>query len=169
MITVYFRTATPADIPLLDLWDQKPHVSASDPDDGWGWDRLLGGALAGLETYICEVEGRPVGVVQILDTFVDASRYWGDTGPGFRALDIWIGPEDALGKGYGTAMIHKALSMCFLDATVHTVLIDPLVSNTDAIRFYQRVGFVFLENRWFDESHCAVHRFTRHLFEKSNP
>jgi aminoglycoside 6'-N-acetyltransferase len=169
MVHVRLRPAVRADIPLLESWDEEPHVAASDPEDDWGWDQLMEGALPGLENFVCEADGRPVGVVQILDTQRDQSRYWGDTGPGFRAIDIWIGPRDALGKGYGTAMLREALSMCFADPGVHTVLIDPLATNANAIRFYRRIGFTFLENRRFGDSQCAVHQFTRQTFEASPP
>ncbi len=167
MTRVRLRPAVKADIPMLQAWDEEPHVIDSDPDDDWGWDQMIEGALPGLETFVSEVEGRPVGVVQVLDTQRDPSRYWGETGPGFRAIDIWIGPRDALGQGFGTAMMREALAMCFSEASVHTVLVDPLTTNTDAIRFYQRIGFSFLENRWFGDSHCAVHLITRRTFETS--
>ena len=41
------------------------------------------------------------------------------------------------------------------------VLIDPLSSNTDAIRFYQRLGFRFLERRWFGDDLTDVHVLSR--------
>jgi len=138
-------------------------VVAASPNDDWDWEELF--ELEGLDCYLAEAAGRPVGMVQILDTERDASRYWGETGPGFRAIDIWIGPADALGKGFGTVMMEEALARCFADPSVHTVLIDPLVTNDRAIRFYRRVGFTFLENRRFGDDDCAVHLVTRDTFE----
>jgi aminoglycoside 6'-N-acetyltransferase len=41
------------------------------------------------------------------------------------------------------------------------VLIDPLATNERAIRFYQRLGFEFVEARDFDADHCLVHRYPR--------
>lgn len=50
-------------------------------------------------------------------------------------------------------------------ADVTAVIIDPLVSNVHAQRFYQRLGFKFVENRMFDEDHCAVYQLTRSDWE----
>jgi len=40
-------------------------------------------------------------------------------------------------------------------------LIDPLESNTRALRFYERLGFTFVEHRTFDTDFCRVYRFDR--------
>ena len=45
---------------------------------------------------------------------------------------------------------------------VEAILIDPLNSNTDAHRFYQRLGFRPIGRRLFDEDDdCLVHRLDR--------
>ena len=36
-----------------------------------------------------------------------------------------------------------------------------LVANAAAIRFYRRLGFAYVEDRWFGADHCAVHRLDR--------
>jgi aminoglycoside 6'-N-acetyltransferase len=165
MVAIRLRPATRADIPLLERWDEAPHVAASDPDDDWGWGDMLEGAAPGFDTYVAEADGAPFGVVQVTDPARDASRYWGEMPPGVRALDVWIGPADLLGRGLGTLMTRAALTLCFADPSVRAVFIDPLATNERAIRFYRRLGFAFVENRWFDDSHCAVHRISRETFE----
>jgi aminoglycoside 6'-N-acetyltransferase len=166
MDTLVLRPATRADIPLLRAWDEEPHVVASDPNDDWDWDDVIGADLPGYWHLIAEASGRPIGFVQILDPGLDPTRYWGEVGSQVRAIDIWIGPQDALGQGYGTQMMRQALALCFAEPTVEAVLIDPIASNTDAIRFYQRIGFTFLEHRWFGADHCAVHQFRRQDFSR---
>jgi RimJ/RimL family protein N-acetyltransferase len=54
-----------------------------------------------------------------------------------RAIDIWIGEESDLGRGYGTEMMRLALDRCFADQAVKAVLLDPLTRNTRAHRFYR--------------------------------
>jgi len=54
-----------------------------------------------------------------------------------------------------------ALARCFADPEVDAVVIDPLVANAAAIRFYRRLGFAYVEDRWFGADHCAVHRLDR--------
>jgi len=69
---------------------------------------------------------------------------------------------DALGLGHGTRMMTMALDACFARPEVEAVLIDPLNSNTDAHRFYRRLGFRPEGRRLFnDEDDCLVHRLTR--------
>lgn len=80
---------------------------------------------------------------------------------GLRTIDIWIGEESQLGKGYGTQTMRLALGHCFADQAVSAVLVDPVVSNTRAHRFYARVGFRFVERRRFGEDECRVYRLDR--------
>lgn len=43
-----------------------------------------------------------------------------------------------------------------------TVLVDPLATNTGAHRFYERLGFRFVERRQFDDaSDCHVYKLDR--------
>lgn len=155
------RPATPADLALLQHWDEQPHVIASDPNDDWGWETELGRSPDWRDQLIADVDGRPVGFVQIIDPAREESRYWGDVPAGLRALDIWIGEASDLGKGYGTTMMHLALGRCFADPEVSAVLVDPLADNTRAHRFYERLGFRFVERRRFGADECFVYRLDR--------
>lgn len=162
------RDATLADLPMLRAWDEQPHVIASDPDSDWEWEIELQRRPAWRTQWIAVAEGRDIGVVQIIDPEAEDSHYWGDCGPGLRAIDIWIGPPDALGRGFGTSMMSVAITRCFAEPDVHAILIDPLVGNVGAIRFYRRLGFEFVEERDFDGDLCAVHRLTRSRWRSSS-
>ncbi len=159
------RPATRADIPLLEAWDEEPHVQFSDPDagdgSGWDWHAQIGAGWPGFEELVAEAGGQPIGFVQILDPEVEPSQYWGTMPAGFRAIDIWIGPADWLGRGCGTEMMQLALAKCFADPAVHTVLVDPLASNTRAHRFYQRCGFTPARLQMLGEDRCLVHELKR--------
>jgi aminoglycoside 6'-N-acetyltransferase len=48
---------------------------------------------------------------------------------------------------------------------VKAVILDPLASNVRARRFYERLGFRFVEHRRFGEGDCAVYRLDRSVFE----
>ena len=58
-------------------------------------------------------------------------------------------------------MMRLALLRCIEDQQVTAVLIDPLATNTDAIRFYERLGFQFVENRRFGDDDCCVYQIDR--------
>lgn len=168
---IRLRPATEADIPELERWDRKPHVracmgrEAEGPPADWR-EEMAFHAICG-EILIAELDGRPIGVLQIIDPHRDPSRYWGEMTAGYRAIDIWIGEESDLSKGYGTQMMRQALARCFAEPEVAAVLIDPLVSNTAAIRFYRRIGFRDVGPRRFDEDDCLVLRMDRTDFEHS--
>jgi aminoglycoside 6'-N-acetyltransferase len=155
------RPATPADAPLLRRWDEAPHVLASDPNDDWQWETELARSPEWREQLIAEVDGRPVGFMQIIDPAREDGHYWGEVRDNLRAIDLWIGEAADLGKGYGKRMMELALERCFVDPAVSAVLIDPLASNTGAHRFYERLGFRFVERRRFGQDECFVYRLDR--------
>lgn len=166
---VTLRPARPDDAVFLERWDRDPDVIAAHGeeaqsaeiwrDEEWraeieaapGWRRIL----------IAEEEGRPVGVVVDIDPAREETHYWGSCGPGLRAFDTWIGGAKDRGRGLGAAMMAGALRIAFADPAVKAVIIDPLLSNRRAIRFYERCGFRAVEERWFDEVHCLVMAFDR--------
>jgi aminoglycoside 6'-N-acetyltransferase len=164
MITL--RPATPADAPLLRSWDEQPHVVASDPKDDWDWETELAHEPDWREQLMAELDGRPIGFLQIIDPAREATHYWGDAPENLRAIDIWIGEAADLGRGYGTTMMRLALDRCFTAPAVTAVLIDPLAANTRAIRFYQRLGFRPVGLRWFGADECLVHRLERADYER---
>ena len=158
---IVLRPATPDDLPLLRHWDEQPHVIESDPNDDWQWERELQRTPEWRSQLVAEDDARPVGYLEIIDPELEDQHYWGDCGPGLRAIDIWIGEASDLNRGFGTQMMTIALERCFADPTVQAVLVDPLSSNERAHRFYERCGFRFQEYRQFGDDHCAVMRLDR--------
>uniref|UniRef100_UPI00202EF899 GNAT family N-acetyltransferase n=1 Tax=Dyadobacter sp. MSC1_007 TaxID=2909264 RepID=UPI00202EF899 len=106
---IKFRAATINDLNLLRHWDEQPHTVASDPNDDWGWETELLRSPEWREQLIAELDGRPIGFVQIIDPLMEDSHYWGEVPANLRAIDIWIGEADDLGKGYGTEMMRLAI------------------------------------------------------------
>lgn len=172
--TVRLRPATPDDAPTLQAWDRQPHVIACSSDrpgleiafDGIDWPEELAQASSDSFYQIAEVDygggARPIGVIQVCDPHTEPTHYWGEIEPDLRAIDIWIGPPDALNKGYGTQMMAQALDAAFAEPRVKAVIIDPLNSNTKAHRFYRRLGFKDVGRRLFhDEDDCLVMRLER--------
>jgi aminoglycoside 6'-N-acetyltransferase len=155
------RPAPPADVTLLRHWDEQPHIIASDPNDDWNWDVELERRPDWREQLIAQLDGRPVGFVQIIDPQREETHYWGDVAPNLRAIDIWIGDKADLGQGYGSRIMSLVLARCFADASVNAVLIDPLAGNVGAHRFYERLGFRFVERRRFGADDCFVYRLDR--------
>ncbi|HEX4924099.1 MAG TPA: GNAT family N-acetyltransferase, partial [Bdellovibrionales bacterium] len=161
MDRIILRAATLEDLQTLRDWDNQEHVIASDPHDEWNWETELGRTPAWREQLIAEADARPIGFIQIIDPAEEESHYWGRVPANLRAIDIWIGPKDALGKGYGTEMMKQAIARCFAKPEVTGILIDPLANNERALRFYERLGFELVERRRFGADDCMVYKLTR--------
>ncbi len=155
------RNATPADLELLRHWDAQPHVIAAKGEEDWQWEEELGRSPDWREMLIAEVDGHPIGFIQIIDPAREDSHYWGEVPAGLRAIDLWIGEADDLGRGYGTTLMRLALERCFADPAVTAVLVDPLTDNVRSRRFYERLGFRFMERRRFGGDDCCVYRLER--------
>jgi len=170
MPVVALRPAIPTDVVWLELWDDDPAVIACSTDDpnatmafeGIDWDEELAMQSEFYEYFIAELDGRPIGAMQICDPHNESTHYWGEIAPNLRAIDIWIGAAADRGKGHGAAMMRLALRRCFADPRVTAIVIDPLASNTRAHAFYRRLGFKALGRRTFGEDDCLIHELTRH-------
>jgi aminoglycoside 6'-N-acetyltransferase len=162
MSVLVLRPATRADIPLLDYWDSKPHVieaSGGDLEIDWKYELSQLGDWG--EWLIAELDGRPIGMMQIIDPEREPEHYWDKAEGNLRAIDIWIGEESDLGKGYGTEMMRLAIERCFAEPNVTAILIDPMAANTRAHRFYERLGFRRIARRMFGNDDCYVYRLER--------
>jgi len=162
---IQLRTATIDDLPILQEWDGQPHNILADPNDDWEWETELLRFPDWRQQLVAELDGRPIGFVQIIDPLLEDSHYWGSVPDNLRAIDIWIGQPEDLGKGFGTEMMRQALERCFLPSEVEAVIIDPLASNLRARRFYERFGFKFIGMQIFNQDHCAVYRLERSVWE----
>ncbi len=162
------RRASLADLAILQHWDAQPHVRAAKGDDDWRWQTELATPGRWHEMFIADVAGVAIGYLEIQDLALDDSRYWGEMEAGYRAIDLWIGNGDYLGKGYGTRMMELALMRCFADPAVKAVLVDPLADNTRALQFYVKLGFEFVERRQFGSDYCSVYQLTRTRYEQRN-
>lgn len=164
---VSIRAAESKDIPCLTRWDTEPHVVSATSDDPstpelFDWAAELAPRSDGTSFYIAEVDSAPIGVLGVIDPKRERTHYWGASAPNLRAVDIWIGERNALGKGYGTQMMRWVIELCFREPLVTAILVDPLFSNIRAHRFYRRLGFKDVHRFQFDKiSDCLVMRLER--------
>lgn len=159
------RQATLQDVPHFKRWDRDPDVIACSSDDP-ETEEAFGGIARAEEIdessaiscyYIAELDGRPIGAMQVIDPHLEPTHYWDEIAPNLRAIDIWIGAPEDRNRGLGTAMMRGVIDRCFADG-VDAIVIDPLGSNTRAHRFYERLGFRFVERRSFGDDECLVYR-----------
>lgn len=174
---IVLRPATFADVPLLDRWDREPHVISATTDDphaekafeGAYWPDEISAQDEHSQYLIAELDGRPIGAMQVIDPHLESTHYWGEIQPNLRALDIWIGEPDCLGKGYGKTMMRLAFQRCFANPAVTAIVIDPLAGNIRAHKFYRRLGFKPVGRRMFGDDDCLVHELTRQAWRTRFP
>ena len=164
---INLRPATINDLELLKHWDTQQHVIDAGDDEDWNWEYELPRNVSWRELLIAELDERSIGFIQIIDPYEEETHYWGDVEPNQRAIDIWIGEKEDLGKGYGTIMMKLAIKRCFADEKVTGILIDPLVTNLRAIRFYNRLGFEVLGERILDGDEVLVMTFYEKYFSSN--
>lgn len=148
-------------LPLFFKWLQKPHVKVwwdpgvdltpellqekygSYPDGYYVED----GIQKPLRAFIVEIDHKPVAYTQLYDI----RNYPGaDNIPEVKilasctGLDIFIGDEADVGKGFGTAILQEVLAQHV--APFHEAcFVDPDKNNLQAIRAYEKAGFVILQ------------------------
>lgn len=66
-------------------------------------------------------------------------------------------------------MMRQAIDRCFAAPEVSAVIIDPLATNLRARKFYERLGFSFVENRTFGDDFCAVYSLDRNAWDNRQP
>lgn len=87
-----------------------------------------------VQMMICDTaEGTPLGSVYIRD--IDRRHNKAEYG-------IFIGEPEARGRGIGTAAAKLMLDYCFREERLHRIYLRALSGNRQAIRSYEKAGFV---------------------------
>jgi aminoglycoside 6'-N-acetyltransferase len=146
---ISFRPVETGDIPDLYRWRQEPHVQRwwyEDDDSEPTLDvvaRNYGPHHDDKEhRYIIELDGRSIGYIQmyLLSDWPDYAALIQEQGAG---IDLFIGEPDVINKGIGTEVIKRFVEdVVFADPSIDTCIIDPEITNTAAIRAYEKAGFV---------------------------
>ena len=135
-----FTPMTAADLPLIKRWLETPHVSE------WWHDaveqfELVSGDLdhPDMAQFIVGTDAHPFAYLQCYNISAwDAG--FGPQPPGTRGLDQFIGEQDMLNRGHGSAFIRAFAERLLTDGTPRLV-IDPDPNNKRAIRAYEKAGF----------------------------
>jgi aminoglycoside 6'-N-acetyltransferase len=136
-----FRPMTADDLPTVRQWLAKPHVT-----EWWG-DPAQQFALVSedlthpaMDQFIVECDRRPLAYLQCYDPNAWANHGFGALPAGARGIDQFIGEEDMIARGHGSAFI-RAFADRLLEAGVPQVLTDPSPANKRAIKAYKKAGF----------------------------
>jgi aminoglycoside 6'-N-acetyltransferase len=141
-VSYAFRPVVRNDLPLLRIWLRTPEVVR------WWGDPEQEAALltADLDEprmvmQIVSFEGRPFAYAQHYAVHVWPQPHFSHLPLGARAIDAFIGEEDMIGRGHGSAFL-KLLASQLSAEGAPVVAIDPDADNVRARRAYEKAGFI---------------------------
>jgi RimJ/RimL family protein N-acetyltransferase len=133
----------PGDLGLIDSWLARPHVARwwTEPPKR-GLAEIAGHIASPLVApFLSCVNGRPVGYLQIYHANPDP--FWAKhrLPPETFGLDLFIGEQDAVGRGLGPRFLRLAIRRLFAVPEIVRLQIDPDPANAQSIRAYEKAGF----------------------------
>lgn len=138
---IYLRPMTWEDTDLIVAWRNSDAVRKNfiyqerftrEGHENWIRTQIETGHV--VQTIICDlITDRPLGSVYIRD--IDRQHNKAEYG-------IFIGETDARGRGVGTAAAKLMLRYCFEEEKLHRIYLRALAGNGQAIRSYEKAGFV---------------------------
>jgi aminoglycoside 6'-N-acetyltransferase len=142
MAPVYhFRPLAAVDLPLIEQWLNRPHVS-----EWWG-DPVRGLTTIvqhlrdpAIELYMVSCGNVPIGYQQSWDPHAETDHPLRDQPVGTRGIDQFIGEPDFIGRGHGSAFVRIFVERLFATGAPRVVT-DPNPRNGRAIRAYEKAGF----------------------------
>lgn len=144
-----FRPLERADFPMMLRWLNNPVVSKWWTDSPTEIDELEGKYIPRLDGsdqvygFIALYDDRPIGYLQWYRLATEPEHpAVGLAPPDSAAIDLFIGENDYLHRGYGHPMIRAFLrAVVFAESDIGHCAIDPCRGNTVAIAAYRKVGF----------------------------
>lgn len=140
-VGIYLRLMTGEDTDLIVAWRNSDSVRerfiyrglfTREGHEAWIENMIKPGKV--VQLIICDYEtDRPLGSVYIRD--IDREHNKAEYG-------IFIGEEAARGRGVGTAAARLMLRYCFEEEGLNRVYLRAFSDNVQAIRSYEKAGFV---------------------------
>lgn len=137
---IYLRPMTYEDTDLVVKWRNTDAVRKNfiyqalftrESHENWIKTKVETGEV--VQMIICEAgTDKPVGSVYIRD--IDRNHQKAEYG-------IFIGEEDARGKGYGTSAARLMIRYSFEELGLHRLFLRVYADNQQAIRSYEKAGF----------------------------
>lgn len=144
--SVYLRQMQISDTDHIIAWRNNPRVRHNfiyqglfTPEGHLNWIKTQIEPGHVVQFVICEKEsGRAVGSVYFRD--IDRERKCAEYG-------IFIGEDDAVGKGYGTQAARLALFYAFTRMQLSFVFLRVFADNTGARKSYEKAGFRLVKEK----------------------
>ncbi len=154
------------DLPQIHAWLRRPHVARWWHDDDETVDHVVSEYLPAIEgrdptdNYVIVEDGRPVGMIQAY--LASDHPDWEASalvGPGTAGVDLFIGEEDAVGRGLGPQILRAFVrDVVFARRGTSAVVAGVEPGNARSLRAFENAGFHVA----FDyQEECRPHRLMR--------
>lgn len=151
-MSISFRKFSLEDVPLYYEWADKPHVKNIWFKEGYQpkeyiLEKITGNGIE--YPFVILLDNKPIGHIQFWDIKArdeiekDKIDYFTGQPEGTYGIDLFIGEEEYLGKGYGTKIVIEFVKLLFEKYHAKKIVIDPEADNIKAIRCYEKAGFRF--------------------------
>lgn len=149
MKNIIFRPLSQTDVPQMHTWFNLPHVQKFYSLRQWTEAEVMKKLEPYIEGrqpvngFIALIDGKPIGYVQkynIVDFPWPNQNRADEIVKNAAGIDLFIGDIDMIGKGIGSQLIQAFLNQ-HIWPNKQYCLIDPDISNTAAIRCYEKLNF----------------------------
>jgi aminoglycoside 6'-N-acetyltransferase len=150
-VSIRFDPLTLDDLPQIDEWLRRPHVARWWPRVDETYEHVLSEYLPAIEgrdptdNYLIAVDDRPIGMIQTY--LVSDYPEWESilhVGAGVAGVDVFIGEDDAVGRGLGTQILHAFISdVVFAREGTCAVVAGIEPENERSLRAFEKAGFRF--------------------------
>ena len=171
MIKITFKKFAKNYIPKFIAWSQKPHVQDTWFQEGHEPLTMYYEKATNNNGYdypfIIYLDSEPIGYIQCSDLYAykklcpKTKGVFTNEEPGTFCLDLFIGEDNYLNKGYGTKIVKVFVDKIFKDFKAKKILVDPACSNKRAIRCYEKAGFKFIRKELNGTTECCIMQFIR--------
>lgn len=95
-----------------------------------------------VSSFIVELNNLPIGYMQHYKiNAVEQKAFGYFENQVIYGIDQFIGDPQLFNKGYGTIMVNDFLDMIHHTTDAEVIIVDPEISNSRAIRCYEKCGF----------------------------
>ena len=154
---ITFKKFSEQDLPLFFEWAKKQHVKDTWFMDGYESLDKYSEKISGNGydySFIIYVDEKPIGYIQCSDLYAYKTLCPKPKGvftnemPGAFCLDLFIGEEECLDRGYGAQIVKLFIDKLDAEFKAKRIVVDPACSNKRAIRCYEKAGFRFLRKEY---------------------
>ena len=143
-----FKLITPEHFLLLFQWFSQDYIAQLwvEPTEWTAFQTTWNAKIAepGVFRYLAYLDNKPIGYIQYFRVTDKDRAHFSDVQLPDHSigLDLFIGDQEYLGKGYGTRLIQDFIELIQVkEPACSTIIIDPAPDNVRAIKCYEKVGF----------------------------